>query len=333
MITCADLGGVMAMMPAFTTDDGEKVTATQTVDVERLEAGVNKLIAAGVDSITTTGSYGETSNLLPNEFEILARATVETVKRRVPVIIGCTGTHTREAVEKIKVAEQAGANGVIVGVPYYFPSTVENAVNFYQEIATLFPRLGVLIYHNPTIHHVTLPIQAFHAIAKIKNVVGMKDSHRTPLQFLRLMDIVRDKISVFVQQAQYYPYAELGAAGLWSIDVWMGPEPLLCLRDAVARGDRELAIKIVKDISAHRSEPEPLAWREVGHKIACRYAGYCDPGPLRPPFTIVPEDIKKRLKARAEHWRALCVEYAPLVAQAERGRERVGDGAAAGARA
>jgi len=317
MISCADLGGLMAMMPAFTTNDGDKVTSTQTIDVGRLEAGVGKLLAAGVDSVTTTGSFGETSNLLMNEFEILARATVETVKRRVPVIIGCTGTHTREAVERVKIAERAGADGVIVGVPYYFPSTVENAVNFYQEISALFPRLGILIYHNPTIHHITLPVQAFHAISKIKNVVGMKDSHRTPLAFLQLMDIVRNRISVFVQQAQYYPYAELGAAGFWSIDVWMGPEPLLCLRDAVARGDRELAIRIVKDISAHRSGPEPLAWREMGHKIAVRYAGYCDPGPLRPPFTIVPEDIKKRLKARAEHWRGLCEEYAPLLARAD----------------
>jgi dihydrodipicolinate synthase/N-acetylneuraminate lyase len=306
----------MAMMPAFTTEDGDQVTATQTVDVGRLEAGVDKLVAAGVDSITTTGSFGETSNLLMNEFDILARATVETVKRRVPVIIGCTGVHTREAVEKIRIAEDAGADGVIVGIPYYFPSTVENAVNFYQEIGSLFPKLGILIYHNPTIHHVTLPVSAFTAISRIKNVVGMKDSHRTPLAFMELMDIVRGKISIFVQQAQYYPYAELGAAGFWSIDVWMGPEPLLLLRDSVAAGDTTTAISIVKEISAHRRGPEPLSWREMGHKIAVRYAGYCDPGPLRPPFSVVPEDIKQRLKARAAHWRELCAKYGPLVAEA-----------------
>ena len=313
-ISADDLKGIMAMMPAFTTDRGGDIRETATIDTGRLAAGVDRIIRDGIDVLTTTGSFGEASNLLAGEFETLTRTTVEVVNGRVPVIIGCIGTHSREIVQKMRVAQDAKADGVIVGVPYYFPSTVENAVTFFRDIAELFPELGILIYHNPTLHRITLPVSAFESIAKIKNVIGMKDSHRTPLAFMQLMDIVEGRMSIFVLQEQYYPYAELGASGFWSIDVWMGPEPLLHLKNSVAKGDIAAAKQVLKDIAQHRSYAEDLRWRETGHKIAVKYAGYCEPGPLRPPFVTVPDDMTERLRRRAEHWRSLREKYAHVAA-------------------
>ena len=53
----------------------------------------------------------------------------------------------------------------------------------------------------------------------------MKDSHRDTTTFMRLQKIIAGKISVMCNQLQYVPYAQLGAAGFWSIDAWMGPWP------------------------------------------------------------------------------------------------------------
>lgn len=309
MLTPAELHGIMAMMPAFATDDGDDIDAVATIDVGRLHHGVDRIIKDGANVIATTGSFGEFSNLLPEEFETLVHATVEAVAKRVPVIIGCTSLHSREAVRKMKFIQDAGADAVIVGVPYYFPSTVANAVRFYHDIAERFPGLGILIYHNPTLHNVTLPVEAFTAITESANVIGMKDSHRTPAEFTQLMEIVRGKMSIFVHQAQYYPFAALGAAGFWSIDAWMGLEPLVFLRDAVDGGDVEGARQAVLDTMFKRGDPTALQWREPGHKIAVRFAGYCDPGPLRPPFLEIPAEVLERQKLRAEHWRSLCEKY------------------------
>ena len=90
MITSADLHGIMAMMPAFTTDDGDDIKALNTIDTDRLRDGVDRIIKDGANAIATTGSFGEFSNLLPAEFEALVHSTVEVVNKRVPVIIGCT---------------------------------------------------------------------------------------------------------------------------------------------------------------------------------------------------------------------------------------------------
>jgi len=314
MLTPQDLGGVMGMMPAFATADSGDIQATSTIDVGNLKAGVERAIADGMDVISTTGSFGEFHTLLDEEFQTLMRVSIDAVAGRVPLFVGCTSLNSREAVRKMRLARDAGAQGVLVGVPFYFPSTVDNAINFYCEISELFPSLAIMIYHNPALHHVTLPVDAVSRICEAKNVVAMKDSHRDTPTFMRLAEATHDRLSVFVNQGQYHPYAQLGAAGCWSIEAWMGPWPLLRLRDAVRQGDRELATQITLELTAGLGDGQPdLQWRETASKIAIAQAGYVQPGPLRPPFNIVPDAVMQRIGRRVESWQAMCEKYRPRV--------------------
>src|SRR5205807_7313497 len=126
-----------------------------------------------------------------------------------------------------------------VGVPFYFPSTVDNAVRFYHDIAGRFPNLGIMIYHNPPLHNIEIPVDAFRRITQSPNVVAMKDSHRSPEEFSELQLIVRGRMTVFVNQMQIARYADLGATAFWSIDSGIGPCPLLRLRTDVPAGEAE----------------------------------------------------------------------------------------------
>jgi dihydrodipicolinate synthase/N-acetylneuraminate lyase len=309
MISSSDIGGMMAMMPAFATDAAADLSATDTISVERLRAGVDRMVRDGADVIATTGSFGECHTLLPDEFETLARETADVVRRRVPLFVGVTSANARETVAKMRVVADTAADGVLLGVPYYFPSTVENAVRFFRDIAELFPKLAILVYHNPALHHVTLPVEAFEALVKIPQIVGMKDSHRDTTTFLRLQEVIRGKISVLCNALQYVPYAQLGAAGFWSIDAWMGPWPFLALRDAVARGDLQAAKAITLDLAPPVTRKPNLSWRETASKIAIAMAGYVEPGPLRPPFLEIPADVIEAQKKRVERWHRLCAKY------------------------
>ena len=51
-------------------------------------------------------------------------------------------------------------------MPYYFPSSLENAIRFYRDVGEMFPKLNIMIYHNPALHHVTLPVEAFKEITQ-----------------------------------------------------------------------------------------------------------------------------------------------------------------------
>ena len=307
-----DLAGIMAMMPAFATDDAASVSARNTVDVDRLEHGVNRIISDGIDVLATTGSFGEFHTLLDDEYATLARATVAAARQRVPVFIGCTALNSRDAFRRAQVARDAGADGLLVGVPFYFPSTVENAVQFYRELALEFPDLAIMIYHNPTLHHVTLPIRAMSQLAEVPNVVAMKDAHRETRDFLALQRATRGRIRVFVAAWQFHAYHSLGAVGFWSYDCWMGPVPLIRLRDAVGTGRLDEAAEITLDLYPPREQLPSLSWRETLAKIAIAHAGYVEPGPLRPPFVIIPPEIDLAARDRSARWLAACERYGAL---------------------
>src|SRR6266542_1052342 len=251
MPSAQDLSGVMGMMPAFATPNGADIDATSTIHLDNLRDGVNRMIGDGSDVIATAGSFGEFHTLLWEEWETLARATAVVVNKRVPLFIGCTALNSREAVKRMRVAGEVGAYGVLVGVPFYFPSTVDNAVRFYHDIAERFPDLGIMIYHNPPLHNIEIPVEAFHRLTQSPNVVAMKDSHRSLEEFRELKGIVDGKIQVFVNQGQIAHYADAGATAFWSIDSWMGPWPLLRLRDAVRAADwNELCAKYRDEVKA-----------------------------------------------------------------------------------
>lgn len=316
MPSASDLSGVMGMMPAFATHDGADIDATSTIDLDNLRDGVNRMIGDGIDVIATAGSFGEFHTLLWDEWETLARATAEVVNKRVPLFVGCTALNSREVVKRMRVANEVGAYGVLVGVPFYFPSTVDNAVRFFHDIAERFPNLGIMIYHNPPLHNIEIPVDAFHRITQSPNVVAMKDSHRSTEEFSELQGIVRGKMTVFVNQMQIARYSELGATAFWSIDSWMGPWPLLRLRDAVRAGDMEAAKRITTELAGPgggegraAGGPPNLQWRETASKIAQQFAGYVNPGPLRPPFVELPVDVVEKAKQRAAYWNELCAKY------------------------
>jgi dihydrodipicolinate synthase/N-acetylneuraminate lyase len=315
MIASSDLKGIMAMMPAFTTKDGDRIDAMDTIDSAELARGVDQLIRdGGVDVLTTTGSFGEFHTLLWDEHRKLIEATVAAVKKRVPVFIGCTNLNPRKAIRQAKFARDAGADGILLGVPFYYQASVDNAVQFYHDAADALPGMGVMIYHNPTHHRVTIPVAAFRKITEKPNIVGMKDSHRTPLQFVELCAITKGKMSVFVNQTQMFPYYQLGAAGCWSFNVWMGPAPVIALREACAAEDWEAAKRICIDLDGtNKAGPDigNLSWRENVYKLSTNEAGYCTAGPLRAPWRIVPQQVKENSKKIAAHWKMLCDKYPP----------------------
>lgn len=313
MISASEIGGLMAMIPTFTTPDGGELHVRDTINVAGIHDGVAKILRDGATAIATTGSFGEPINLLDHEFELHVNEVVKAVDKRVPVIVGVITTNTRKALEYVKVAKDAGADAVMCSVPYYYEQTIENVVQYYKDIAETFPDLGMFMYHNPIIHKTRIPVSAFHEIVKLPNFVGMKDSHRSPEEFDELMSIIRGKISTFVLPHQYVEYAEKGAAGVWAIDAWNGPEPFVKLVALVKAGRLEEARQLAHDVFFVENDYcDDLRWRETGHKVVQRYCGYIDPGPLRRPYVHIPPEVDALFRRRATYWKALREKVASI---------------------
>jgi 4-(2-carboxyphenyl)-2-oxobut-3-enoate aldolase len=319
MVTAKDVQGVMAMMPSFSTDDAGNLNATSTVAVDNLQSGVDRIIKDGVDVITTTGSFGECYNLHWDEYKTLAAAAVDAVKKRVPLFIGATSPNAREVVERLKFVQDIGGDGTLLGVPYYDAQSPDYMADFYSQIAGMFPKLGILIYHNPVNHKVKIPVSVFPRLVQYPNIVGMKDSHRDTREFVRLIEIIRGKISVMTNQAQMFPYYKMGAAGCWSIDAWMGPWPALHLRDLVRGGKDQEALQVTAEIMSAAGGERPGGNEGATAKLPIEYAGYVKPGPARTPIVKFSEAAIERARKKAESWKKLCDKYRPLV-EAERSK-------------
>ena len=313
MVTAKDVQGVMAMMPSFSTEDAGDLNAMSTVAVENLQTGVDRMIKDGVDVITTTGSFGECYNVFWDEFKTIASASVEAVKKRVPLFIGSTSPNAREVVQRLKFIQDIGGDGTLLGVPYYDAQSPDYIADFYSQIAEMFPKLAILIYHNPVNHKVKIPISVFPRLVKYPNIIGMKDSHRDTREFVRLMAIIHGKISVMTNQAQMFPYYRMGSSGCWSIDAWMGPWPVLYLRNLVREGKDDDALQVITEIMSAAGGERPGGNEGATAKLPIEFAGYVKPGPARTPIVKFSESAIERAKKKAEGWKKLCDKYRPLV--------------------
>lgn len=310
-----ELKGVCGMMPAFATADAGDLMATNTIDVDNLQDGVDRIIKDGIGMIATTGSFGQCYNLFFDEFQTLVRATIEAANKRIPLMLGVTSANPRETAQKIKFVREAGGEGVLVGLPYYDAMSVPKIIDFYKSICELFPDISVMIYHNPPNHKAHIPVRAFEELVKNPNIVCIKDSHRAPPEFLALHQIIDGHIAHMVNQTQTYPYYEMGAAGCWSITAWQGPWPVIRLYQACVDGDTETAKRIQAEIGGDGGggEYRPATLPDVQGGNVQEFTGYIKPGPYRAPHSLGPQGPDERARKAAARWLELCEKYKPEV--------------------
>ena len=253
MLTAKDVQGVMAMMPSFSTKDAGDLTSKNTIDVDNLKAGVDRMINDGIDVITTTGSFGECYNLDWDEYKTLAVAAVDAVRTRVPLFIGATSPNAREVVERLKFVQDIGGDGTLLGVPYYDAQSPEYMADFYTQIAEMFPKLGLLIYHNPVNHKVRIPVSVFPRLVKCPNIIGMKDSSNEIAKFRETVNMVRKDFAMMIGNGTVFSEAlQLGARGGILAVGCVVPELCLEIYRAVQASDLDRA-------SALQEKLTPLA--------------------------------------------------------------------------
>ena len=93
----------------------------QEVNYEKLEELVEFHIKNGTDSIIICGTTGESATMTEAEHSKTIKACIDMVNKRIPVIAGTGSNCTRTAIELSKLAEEDGADGVLV-VMYNVPS-------------------------------------------------------------------------------------------------------------------------------------------------------------------------------------------------------------------
>jgi 4-hydroxy-tetrahydrodipicolinate synthase len=147
----------------------------ESLDLESWQRLLEFMIGLGVDGVTILGVLGESNRLSDHERESLIRGAVSTVKRRVPIIVGTSHSGTRAAKHLSSMAQDLGADAVMV-MPAKEPvPNDDRIVELYQRIADGLAIPIVLQDHPASSEvHLSVPLM-LRLLREVPAIQGIKE--------------------------------------------------------------------------------------------------------------------------------------------------------------
>ena len=159
------------ILPAMITP----LTKDYKVNIPAMRKLIDFLIDGGVHGIFAIGTTGEFYALTNAEYQEILEVTIDQVKGRVPVYAGANSIGTRESIALAKIAEKVGVTALAALTPYFITVTQNELYNHFAAIAGS-TSLPITLYDNSPKTHLTIKPATVEKLAKIPNIVGMKDS-------------------------------------------------------------------------------------------------------------------------------------------------------------
>ena len=185
-------------------------------------------------------------------------------KGRAVVLAGTGSNNTKKSIEAAKAAVEAGADAVMVVMPYYSKPTQEGLVQHLCAIAKATPA-PIVLYNIPGRSVVELSVDStLRVLDACPNVVGIKDATGNVLHCQELFSRVKRPISILSgDDALTVPMMSVGATGVISVTSNVYPKEISDLvKDALAGHVLEAGKKHVKLFAVHKamfSGSEPVS--------------------------------------------------------------------------
>ncbi|SDF03356.1 dihydrodipicolinate synthase family protein [Halorientalis regularis] len=276
--------------PTVTAFDDE-----ESVDLDATAAHARFVVEAGCHGVFPLGTNGEFALLTPAERRRVVETVVDVIES-VPVVPGVGAPSTRQTVANAEHAADAGADGVIVVTPYYYPLDHEAAVDHYRRVAAAVD-VPVYVYHIPSRTGNELSLAALDEIAAIDGVAGLKDSSKDVPWLAQAIDRHPELSFLAGSDSLLFPGLEVGCAGLVSAVANAFPELVVDLYAAYADGDearaRELQSRVYEVRDAMQRGPYMAG---VKTALSLRDLDF-DVGPLRRPLRRMDDDDRVALRA------------------------------------
>jgi 4-hydroxy-tetrahydrodipicolinate synthase len=260
-------GVITAMATPFTESGAVDEAAALKLAVHLLEHGSHGLVVSG--------STGEAPTLTDEE----------------ALLICGTGTnYTEHSIELTKGAQEAGADAALVVTPYYNKPNPAGILAHFEAIATSVPELPIIAYNIPSRVVVNVPPEQLAEIAKIENVVAVKQANNDDLQPIPGMDVLAGNDEIFLRTLEIG-----GAGGILVSSHLVGPQ-MREIWDAVEAGNLDRAREIdatLREVYAAMG----VTTNPIPVKAALAMTGLIPTDTLRLP--LVPADAAQRAAVKA----------------------------------
>ena len=255
---------------------------------------LERQLEGGCKALVVCGTTGESAALTDTERYRLLRLTVSNTHNRIPIIAGAGSNDTRTTLRLIRIAEEAGADALLLVTPYYNKTTQSGLLAHYAYLADR-TALPILIYEVPSRTGVTIAPETMALLSRHPRIWGVKEAG-TDLE--RLSDAIR----LCEQDFAFYsgndslavPMFSLGAKGLISVASNLLPMEFGELCDSALRGEytqaAESHYRYLELMELLFSEVNPIPVKE-----ALSMMGLCSPE-LRLPLVPMTEQNRNKLK-------------------------------------
>ncbi|MBX7430512.1 dihydrodipicolinate synthase family protein [Mycobacterium sp. Y57] len=318
MLTASDFKGVYGILATPAKAGADRWDATDTVDLDETARLTEKLIQDGCSGLLALGTTGECATLTEAEFEAFADCLLSTVDKRVPTFVGATTLGTHDTVRRMRFLRDHGADGTMLGLPMWQACSEEQAVKFYASISEAFPDMAIMVYANAYAFRFPFPPSFWAAVTKAAPTVTSA-KFGNPVTYLDCVSASEGKINFLPIDMMALAFAQQSPdtmTAIWATAACMGPQPCLALMDAIEAKDMDRAGEISKDILwanetfiPNGDFDEFSKFNLQLEKIRFNAAGYCNAGPIRPPYDVVPEQYAENARECGRRWSELVKKY------------------------
>ncbi|QOV39163.1 5-dehydro-4-deoxyglucarate dehydratase [Streptomyces ferrugineus] len=279
------------------------------VDLDTYRTHVRRGVEAGAAAVFACCGTGEYHALTPEEYEACVRAAVEAADGRVPVVAGA-GYGTALAVRYARLAEGAGADGLLAMPPYLVVAGQEGLLRHYREIAAA-TALPVIVYQRD---NAVFTPDTVVELARTDGVIGLKDGLGDLDLMQRIVSAVRGAApgdflyfnGLPTAEQTQLAYRAIGVPLYSSAVFCFAPELALAFFRALESGDDRTVNRLLDGF--YRPFVE-LRAQGRGYAVALVKAGVrlrgLDVGEVRPPLHEPSEDHVKQLAQVIERGYAL----------------------------
>jgi dihydrodipicolinate synthase/N-acetylneuraminate lyase len=324
MLRVDDIRGVYVLPPTPCRADAAGWDSTDSVDLDGTAAMTEFLVKPGVTGLGLFGTTGDGHSLLLEEKLAAARAVVETAAGRAQVLAGATALGTKDVIHQMRRLRDVGVDGALVGLPLWQTPTVENAVRFYADLSAAVPDLPVMVYSNSWFFKSSFPPEFWRGLReRAPTVVASKQTHGFA-HYLEELEAVDGRINLVPGEFGVFAAWRLAperVTAIWSTQAALGPEPAVALMSAIEKGDQQLTESIIGDFQAvpayaPQGAMKNFDWTDDFARYNSQVAkwrlnvsGVFDAGPMRPPYTDLPDEWKRQAEKEVEGFAALRAKY------------------------
>lgn len=231
---------------------GRVLTAMVTPMTEQLEVDfaqsarlAQRLVQNGSDGLVIAGTTGETPTLSADEKLALFKTVKEAVGDEAAVVANTGSYNTRESIKLTEEAEAAGADAIMLVVPYYNKPSQEALYEHFKTIAQA-TGLPVILYNVPSRTVANLEPQTVQRLVQgVPNIVAIKEAAGNMDQVSRLRLLTPSQFRIYSgDDSLTLPMLALGAHGVISVASHLVGKEIKKMITAYHAGDPAEALEI-----------------------------------------------------------------------------------------